>query len=222
MKKSGIMSISLTAIVLFMSLASAANAANNYADATSSYRVCPIRYAKVIYDAGPWSAFTIQKIGDRSSILIWNWHSEDNSKEFLEGAISTTIAKGVDIGLVQDEWRGTEDNTYAMLDVSKGWTGLGILMPVGKAGGTVKIGPRVNLGANFIGFASLCKSEKPYIGLGYYKGKTSLDVTVGPDRSWWFRASRPFAHGKETFVPELRLRGSEGEIHIGFGFGVSY
>lgn len=205
-----------------MFASSTVDAANNYADSTNCYRMYPIQYAKVIYDAGPWSAFTIQKIGDRSSALILNWHSEDNSKEFVEGAISTRIAKGVDIGLVRDEWRGTEDNTYAMLDISKSWNGLGILMPVGEAGGTIKYGPRVDLGANFVGFASLCKSEKPYVGLGYYKGKTSLDITVGPDHSWWFRASHPFAHGKETFVPELRLRGSEGETHIGFGFGVLY
>ena len=210
------------AIILLVLTIIATNAANNFADLTSSYRVCPSRFVKTIYDDGPWSAFTIQKIGDKSSALVWNWHSEDNSKEFLECSFSTEVAEGIDVGIVNDEWRGTEDNTYAVVDISKGWNGLGIMAPMGEAGGKIKVGPRIDLGNGLVGFGTLCEGQKSFVGLGYYKGKTSLDITVGSDNAWWFRASRPFTNGSETFVPELRLRGSEGEFHIGFGLGLAY
>ena len=195
--------------------------AANVADVTSSYRVCLMRYVKISYDAGPWSALVTQKIGDRSSVSIWNWHSADDSQECVEGVISARLARGVEIGLVQDQWRGAEDNAFVMTDISSGRNGLGLLLPVGKAGGEMQIGPRIDLGSGLAGFASLRKGQKPYLGLGCYRG-VSLDLTVGANDSWWFRASRPFPHGNEIFVPELRLRKSEGEMHLGFGLGYAY
>jgi hypothetical protein len=208
------------AAIVLLTITSAAFAANNFADLTSSYRVCPVRYVKAIYDAGPWSAFTIQKIGDRSSGLLWNWHSEDNSKEFIESVFSTKLAKGVDAAIIHDSWRGAEDHSFAMIDVSKGWNGIGVLAPID--GGKARLGPRVDLGGGFVGFATLGQELKPFYGLGYYKGKTSLDGTIGSSDSWWLRASCSITKGSKTYVPELRLRGAEGEAHIGFALGICY
>lgn len=198
-------------------------AANNYADVTGSYRVCPIQFVKTIYDAGPWSVFAIQKIGDKSSGMIWSWHSEDNSKEFLETVLSTHVAQGVDAALIRDDWRGADDTTSAMIDVSKSdFGGIGVVVPFGENATAAKFGPSLNMGKNLVGYAQLQSGAKPYLGLGWYPKGANLDLTIGPDHSWWFRASRPFSHGKETIIPELRLRGSEGEVHIGFAIGVAY
>jgi hypothetical protein len=208
------------AIVL---LSSCAWSANNYADPTSSYRACSVPFVKAIYDAGPWSVFTIQPIGDRSSVLVWSWHSEDNSKEFLESVISTRLAKGVDVALIRDNWRGLDDSMSAMVDIRKsGFGGIGIVAPFGENATEIKFGPSLNLGKTVVGYAQLQKGAKPYLGLGWYPKGISLDLTVGPNHTWWLRASRPFNHGKSSIIPELRLRGSEGEAHIGFGIGVAY
>ena len=214
--------VSILAAIVLLST-TALYGANNYADLTSSYRVCPVRYSKIIYDAGPWSAFTIQPIGKRSSGLVWSWHSEDNSKEFLETVISTRLTKGVDVGLIRDNWKGSDDTTSAMVDISKpGTGGIGIVAPFGENASEPMFGPSLNLGKSIVSYALIQRGAKPYLGLGWYLKSVSLDATVGPDHTWWFRVSHPFCHGKTTIIPELRLRGSEGESHIGLGVGMCY
>lgn len=195
--------------------------ANNPADLTCSYRVCPVRFVKGIFDAGPWSAMAVQPIGDRSSGLLWSWNSEDGKTSFVEASVSTKLAPGVEIGFVHDDWHGgNKDNNSAMLDLSAKGFGLGVLMPVGESGNEILLGPRVSAGS-FVGYATIVDGAKPLFGIGRYKNGLSLDLTAGKSQ-WWFRASRPICHGKTTIIPELRVRGSEEELHIGFGIGMCF
>lgn len=200
---------------------SAVFGANNPADLTCSYRVCPVRFVKGIYDAGPWSAMVVQPIGDRSSALLWSWNSEDGKTGLVEASVTTKLTDLVQVGFVHDDWHGADDNDSAMLDLSVKGAGLGILVPVGEHTDKILLGPRASAG-NFTGYATIAESASPLFGLNWSKDRLSLDATVGSNDSWWFRASRPFCHGKETIIPELRLRGSKGETHIGFGVGMCY
>ncbi len=200
--------IFVTCLVLFASNLFAANPA----DLTSTSRLCPVHYYKYVRDGdGSWYLLAIEPSKDRkSSILLFNWNSEDNTESLYEISWARQLSPNIQVGLIGDLVNpGSEKLLTGMVDFNRGNLSLGVIIPF-EADGKLRIGPRFGF-ANLTAYATLTDDSKPLLGISYHHNGC-IDLTQGGG-TWWFRASK--AVGKVTF--ELRTKFTKDDSFVGFG-----
>lgn len=192
--------------------------ASNPADPTADFRYSS-DFAKAAWDGGPWYLLGIKEVGNRTSVLVFNWNSDSACTSHLwELGVTKQVKVGegtAEIALFTDTWHGSENDTGAMLDWSNDQFGIGAIL---RTNGCSKLAARTQIAPNTTLNLSLTEAgtESPRWGIGYSAGKTRLELALD-NETVWFRASQP--HGQ--YFPELRTKFSDSETVIGFGLGIA-
>lgn len=190
--------------------------ASNPADPTADFRYSG-DFAKVAWDGGPWFLLGIKEVGNRTSVLAFNWNGNDSASKLYElGVTKQFEANGtLEVGLFADAWHEGEDRVGGMLDWTNGRVGIGTVLSFGTDNPN-KVALRYNAGKATLNLAyAETGAAIPNYGVGYtLANKTRLELAYGSG-TWYFRACQP--HGK--YFPELRTKFSGNETVIGFGLG---